>query len=101
MKKFTTAIATTAAAGLSAAVVGLAAPVGAAPSGTGDALETISQLKAGGNRVVVSRLGSTPLSEASVVSIRAGADIKERVRGSGRDRGYLAVVGKVYYVSVS
>ncbi|MFA7514352.1 MAG: hypothetical protein WCZ29_28120 [Mycolicibacterium vanbaalenii] len=65
MKNFT--IATAVAAGLTAAALGLAGPAVAAPSATGDAQSTISELQAGGNRVIVNKLGSAPLSEAEVV----------------------------------
>ena len=45
-------IASIAAAGLSAAVLGLAAPAVAAPTGADNAHQTISQLEAQGNRVI-------------------------------------------------
>ena len=92
-------IATAAAAGLAAAVLGLAAPAAGAPSGAG-AQETISQLQEQGNRVVVHRLSDSPLSEAEVVTIRAGEEIKQWVWDSDRDDRHLQVTGRVYYVDV-
>ena len=62
MKKF--GLATIVAGGLTAATLGLAAPAVAAPTGPGNAQETISDLKADGYNVIVNRVGGTPL-EAS------------------------------------
>jgi hypothetical protein len=105
MKKFT--IATTAAAALSTAVLGLATPALAAPSGGGDASQTISQLEAQGHRVIVKKQSSAPLAESNVVSVRPGPPIREYVDKPGRqgdnrnktDR-VLQEVGKVYFVEV-
>ncbi|PRC48791.1 hypothetical protein C6A85_78045, partial [Mycobacterium sp. ITM-2017-0098] len=66
MKNLT--IATTAAAAFTAAFLGLSAPALAAPTG-GSADQTISELEAQGNRVIVNRLSDAPLSEASVVGV--------------------------------
>jgi aspartate carbamoyltransferase catalytic subunit len=79
MKNIT--LAATAAAALSAAVLGLAAPTLAAPTGT-NAQDTISQLEAQGNRVVVNRQGNTPLDQASVVSITRGPIMRQAVPNS-------------------
>jgi len=99
MKKFT--IATAAATGLAAAVLGLAAPAVAAPTAGGNAADTISQLEAQGNRVIVNRLSDQPLSQATVVGINPGADIRSTVRDYRNDDTYQQVVtGKVYYVDV-
>ena len=99
MSKFT--IATTAAAGLSAAVLGLAAPAAAAPSGS-DAQQTISQLEADGNRVIVNRLSDTPLSQATVVGIQPGPALRGTVPNSGYndDNRQDVITGQVYYVDI-
>ena len=98
MKNLTIATAIT--AGLSASVFGLAAPALAAPTG-GNADATISRLEAQGNRVVVNRLSDAPLSEASVVGIHKGGDIRSTVRDDRYDRTYQqTVTGSVYYVDV-
>lgn len=65
-------VAAIAASGLTAAMIGLAAPGQAAPSGPDNAQQTISQLQRQGYVVIVNRLGSTPLDEATVVAIRPG-----------------------------
>ncbi|MFB1295624.1 hypothetical protein ACAG24_008930 [Mycobacterium sp. pW049] len=75
MKYVTTA--TGLAAGLAAAAIGLAGVASAGPSGPGSASETISRLEKLGNRVIVDRLSDVPLQEASVVSVRTGADVRE------------------------
>ncbi|WP_460356210.1 hypothetical protein [Mycobacterium sp. ZZG] len=98
MKKLTIASAIT--AGLSAAVLGLAAPAMAAPTG-GNADATISQLEAEGNRVVVNRLSDVPLSEATVVGINKGGEIRSTVRDYRYDRTFQqSVTGHVYHVDV-
>ena len=68
MKKF--AFATVLASGLAAAFIGLASPAGAAPSGPGNAQDTISQLQQQGYNVIVNRIGTTPLDQATVVAVR-------------------------------
>jgi hypothetical protein len=98
MKNLT--ITTAIAAGLSAAVLGLAAPALAAPTG-GNADETISRLEAQGNRVIVNKLSDAPLSDASVVSVKQGSPIRGTVQDDFSDRTYQqTVIGYVYYVDV-
>lgn len=98
MKNVTAA--TAAAATLAGAFVALAAPAAAAPT-AGDAQDTISRLEAEGNRVIVNRLSDTPLSQASVVGVSPGADIRSTVRDHANDRTYQNTkTGKVYYVNV-
>lgn len=99
MNKFT--IATAAAAGLSTAVLGLAAPAVAAPSGNGNAKATISQLEAEGHRVIVNRQGSTPLSEADVVAVRPGPEFSKWVWDAQRDDRILVPAGRTYFVDIA
>ncbi|UXA18883.1 hypothetical protein [Mycobacterium sp. SMC-4] len=99
MKKF--AIATAAAAGLSTAILGLAAPAVAAPSGNGSAKATISQLEAEGHRVIVNRQGNTPLSEASVVAVRPGPQFHDWQWDLQRDKRILVPAGRTYFVTIS
>ena len=98
MKNIT--IATVAAAGLSAAVLGLAAPAVAAPSGSGDAQQTVSQLEEQGNRVIVNRQSSAPLSQANVVDVRQGNAIQDYVWDAQGDRKVLETTGHVVFVDV-
>lgn len=98
MKNLTIATAFT--IGLSAAVISLAAPAVAAPTG-GNADATISQLEALGHRVVVNRLSDVPLSEANVVGIHKGGEIRATVRDHRYDRTFQrTTIGSVYYVDV-
>ena len=99
MKSIT--LATAAAASLTAAVLGLAAPAAAAPSGS-DAQQTISQLEADGNRVIVNRLSDTPLSQAIVVAVQPGPALRGTVPNTGYndDNRQDVVTGQVYYVDV-
>ena len=105
MKNLTITI-TAAAAGF-AAVLGLAAPAIAAPTAGDSAQQTISQLEAQGHRVIVNRESGTPLSDATVVSVRPGPEIREWVTVDGRqgnDRNHtdreLQTTGRVLYVDV-
>jgi hypothetical protein len=59
-------------AAMAAATVALAAPAFAAPTGPGDAQQTIEQLQRQGYTVIVNRLGTAPLDESSVVAVRPG-----------------------------
>lgn len=99
MKKFT--IATAVAAGLSTALLGLASPAVAAPSGSGNAKATISQLEADGNRVVVNRKGNTPLADANVVAVRPGPEFQKWVWDAQRDDRILVPAGRTYFVDVA
>ena len=112
MTAFTATVATTITAaiatGLAGAVLGLAAPASAAPSGAGNATTTISQLEAQGNRGVVNRKSSTPLADANVVAVRTGPAITESVIVEGRqgnDRQHrdhvVQTTGRVYFVDIS
>lgn len=69
------AVVSAVAGGLTAAVLGLAAPAAAGPSASADAEQTISALEQQGYRVIVNRVGSTPLSEATVVAVRPGHQV--------------------------
>ena len=98
MKNFT--IATAVAAGLSAAVLGLAAPAIAAPSGA-NAQDTISSRETQGNRVIVNRQSSTPLSEASVVSVQRGPVMRQVVPdATPNGDGTRSLSSQVIYVTV-
>ena len=101
MNKF--GFAATVVSGLAAALIGLAAPVAASPSGSDSATQTIGQLRAQGYTVIVNRLGSTPLDEAEVVAVRPGQtythiDAGQPVMGS--QRNYATVQDNIVYVDV-
>jgi hypothetical protein len=98
MKNFT--IATAVAAGLSAAVLGLAAPAIAAPT-AGNAQDTISSLEDQGNRVIVNRESSTSLSDASVVSVTRGPIMRQSVPdATPNGDGTRSFSGQVVYVTI-
>ncbi|MGE2691950.1 hypothetical protein [Mycolicibacterium pulveris] len=95
-----TTAATVAASALAAAIVGLAAPVQAAPSGAGNAEETISQLESEGYNVIVNRIGNAPLDQANVVAVRSGQTYTEtNSRGVGHDLS-TRVINRTVYVDV-
>jgi hypothetical protein len=93
MKRFS--FATIAASALAAVAIGLATPADAAPSDTRSAQDTINSLEASGYKVILNKLSDRPLEQASVVSIRPGRAVTQRVTGSGGDS-----VDKVVYTTV-
>jgi hypothetical protein len=105
MKKF--GVTTTVASALAAAIIGLAAPAVAAPTGPGKAQQTINELQAQGYTVIVNRLGTTPLDQATldqatVVAVRPGQTYSRTdtgVPGAGNDI-YTTVTDKTVYVDV-
>jgi hypothetical protein len=92
--------ATIVASGLVAAVLGLAAPADAAPSGPGNAQDTISKLEAQGYNVIINHVGSTPLQEASVVAVRPGQTFSRTDSGNPGDDLATTVLDKTVYVDV-
>jgi hypothetical protein len=100
MKKF--GIAAAMVSGAAAAIVGLAAPAAAAPAGPGSAQQTIDQLQAQGYKVIVNRVGNSPLDQATVVAVRPGQTYSRTdtgVPGAGNDI-YTTVTDKTVYVDV-
>ena len=98
MKKL--GFATVAASALTAAVIGLAAPALAAPSGPGGAEQTISELEAQGYNVVVNRLGNAPLDEATVVAVRPGQTYSRTDHSGPGDDLSTKLLDKTVYVDV-
>jgi hypothetical protein len=98
MKKF--GFATLLAGGLTAAALGLAAPSDAAPTGPGNAQDTIHQLQADGYNVIVNRVGTTPLDQATVVAVRPGQTYSRTDSGTPGDNFETTVTGKTVYVDV-
>jgi hypothetical protein len=98
MKKL--GLATVAASGLAAAILGLAAPAAAAPSGPGSAQDTINHLKADGYNVIVNRVGGTPLEQATVVAVRPGQTYSRTDSGNPGDSLATTVTDKTVYVDV-
>jgi hypothetical protein len=100
MKKFALAAAVT--SGLAAATIGLAAPALAAPTGPGDAQQTIDVLRAQGYTVIVNRIGTGPIDHADVVAVRPGQTFSHTdssLPGAGNDI-YTTVTDKTVYVDV-
>lgn len=95
----TSTVTAAAAAALSAGLLGLAAPALAAPT-AGSAEDTISQLEAEGNRVIVTRQSNAPLDEATVVNLTTGPDIWKRVWDASFDDQHLTRTGSVIYLTV-
>ncbi len=73
---------------LTAATLGLAGPALAAPTGAGNAQDTISSLQDQGYKVIVNRLSTAPLSEASVVSVGEGPTFSHTNSNNRSEGGY-------------
>lgn len=100
MKKL--GLATAMVGGVAAAIIGLAAPAFAAPAGPGNAAQTINELQTQGYTVIVNRVGTAPLDQASVVAVRPGqtyARTDSGVPGAGNDV-HTTVTNKTVYVDV-
>ena len=101
MKKIGFAAAIT--SGLAAAIIGLAAPAVAAPTGPNNAEQTIGQLKSQGYTVVVNRLGNRPLDQAEVVAVRRGQSYATINAGQpiiGSSHNYVTEHSQIVYVDV-
>jgi hypothetical protein len=88
------------AGGLTPAILVLAAPAGAAPTGPANAQETIQQLQADGYNVIVNRVGTTPLAQATVVAVRPGQTFSRTDRGVPGGDLTTTVTSKTVYVDV-
>ena len=97
-------------AALSAAVLASAALVltsdaNAAPAGPGPVDKTVSQLQADGYEVIVNRVGTTPLSQCAISSVRPGQTYSRTDSGSGapgaHDDLVTTVTGQTVYVDVA
>lgn len=98
MKKL--GLAAVAASGLAAAVLGLATPAVAAPTGPGHAQDTINELQADGYNVIINRVGTTPLAQATVVAVRPGQTYSRTDSGNPGDSLATTVTDKTVYVDV-
>jgi hypothetical protein len=100
MKKF--GFAPTIVSGLAAAAIGLAIPAAAAPTGPGNAQQTIKELQSQGYTVIVNRLGSAPLDQATVTAVRPGQTYSRTdsgVPGAGNDI-FTTVTDRTVYVDI-
>ncbi|MCV7390587.1 hypothetical protein [Mycolicibacterium porcinum] len=76
-----------------AAIIGSAGVASAAPNGPSNAEQTIRNLQSQGYTVIVNRLGSSPLDQASVVAVRPGPNFS-------RTDTLSAVTQRTVYVDV-
>ncbi|MDT5359267.1 MAG: hypothetical protein QOC69_1029 [Mycobacterium sp.] len=88
---------------LAAAIGMILAPAGSASAASGSAIATIGQLEAEGFDVNVDRIGSAPLSECEVTSVRNPQEQTRLVRVNrrkGRDEFIEVVVNRTITVSL-
>jgi hypothetical protein len=79
------------------------APAGFASAGSNEAIVTIGQLEAAGYDVRIDRIGSAPLSDCEVTSVRNPQEQTRLVRVDGRkdrDRFIEVVVNRTITVSL-
>jgi hypothetical protein len=98
MTKF--GLASVAVSAMAAGLIGLAAPAQAAPTGPSNAEQTISDLQSQGYTVIVNRIGSAPLDQASVVSVRHGQTYTQTDSATPGDSTETRVLNKTVYVDV-
>lgn len=101
MKSFTLPV--IAAGAIASAALGLAGVAGAAPSGAADASQTVSQLQARGFDVIVNKLGTAPLDQCVVSSVRPGQTFSRMDSGSpgAMDDIVTTVTAMTVYVDVA
>jgi hypothetical protein len=85
------------------AALGSAGVANAAPSGPATASETVSSLQAGGFHVIVNKVGTAPLDQCSVTSVRPGQTFARMDSGSpGAGSSIVTTVtAKTVYVDVA
>ena len=90
MRALRSVAATAAVAGVILAPAGVAA---AQPVRPGDASRTIAELEDQGYDVVIDRVGSGPINECIVTSVRNPQEVTQTFAvGKGEDREYITVV---------
>jgi hypothetical protein len=101
MKSFTLSV--IAAGTMATAALGLAGTAGAAPSGAVDASQTVSQLEASGFDVIVNKLGTAPLDQCVVSSVRPGQTYSRMDSGApgAMDDIVTTVTAMTVYVDVA
>jgi hypothetical protein len=83
--------ATTVAAG--AVVLAQAGAAAAQPARPGNAIDTIGQLESTGYDVVIDRVGSAPINQCIVTSVRNPQEVTQTFAvGRGKDREFVTVV---------
>lgn len=90
MRALWSVAATAAAAGVILAPAGAAA---AQPAQPGNAQQTIGELEAAGYDVVIDRVGSGPLNQCIVTSVRNPQEVTQTIPvGRGEDRELITIV---------
>jgi hypothetical protein len=101
MKSFT--IPVMAAGALAAAALGFAGAANAAPSGPSTADQTVRQLQAEGLTVILNKIGTAPLDQCTVDSVRPGQTFARMDSGApgAMDDIVTTVTSRTVYVDVS
>jgi hypothetical protein len=99
--KFTTPV--IAAGVIATAALGFAAAANAAPSGPTTAAEAVTELQSQGFRVIVNKIGTTPLDQCVVDSVRPGQAFTRMDSGApgAMDDIVTTVTSMTVYVDVS
>ena len=86
--------------GLTATVIAFAAPAGAAPTGIGNAEQTVREFESEGYTVILVHIGNSPLDQAGVVRVRPGQTYTRTDTGNPGDSRRTTVEDKTVYVEV-
>ena len=86
--------------GLTATVIAFAVPAGAAPTGIGNAEQTVKEFESQGYTVILVHIGSSPLDQARVVGVRSGQTYTRTDTGNPGDSRRTTVEDKTVYVEV-
>jgi hypothetical protein len=88
---------------LSAAALTLAAAAAAAPSGPSSVDQTVNQLKADGNTVIVNKAGAAPVDQCTVAAVRPGQTYSRSDSGTpgAQDDIRTTVTGKTVFVELA
>jgi hypothetical protein len=86
--------------GLTATVIACAAPAGAAPTGIGNAEQTVKEFESHGYTVILVHIGSSPLDQGRVVRVRSGQTYTRTDTGNPGDSRRTTIEDKTVYVEV-
>jgi hypothetical protein len=93
------------AAVLTSATLVFTSDANAAPAGPDPVDQTVSQLQADGYEVIVNKVGTTPLSQCAISSVRPGQTYARTDSGSGapgaHDDLVTTVTGQTVYIDVA
>jgi hypothetical protein len=88
---------------LSAAALTLAPAAAAAPSGPPSVDQTVNELKADGDNVIVNKVGAAPVDQCTVAAVRRGPIYRRSDSGTpgAQDDIHTTVTAKTVFVDIA